>query len=715
MMCRPEKNEARQAASAVGRKSRMGESRMSRLAGLRQLPHRFPPVRAVLLLAAVMIVATVVATAVLLAELRQENVRRARSEIVTLTRVLAEQTTRTFEGVSLTLNGIKERLSDEVGLHLDLDSDLVRFLLLARSAGLPQVKSIFVVDAHGRGVNSSRPDFIPRLDVTARSFYRSVADEGADTLFISAPEIARVDGQWTFYVSTRLAYPDGRFRGVLVAAINLEYFEALYESVRLDSVTCIQLLDLDGALMAGKPHDEQGVGKPPEQPAARVDLRALPLGEVVESAERFADGLRFAAYRRAGEFPLAMRAAIDERTALLPWQRAMRPIVAGVAVLLFFVLGTTFLLARNLARKGTLETALKERDEQLRNMVHSVKDAILTIDPANRIVLFNRAAERMFAVQAGDVLGREIGTALSACLAPDRLRELLGRLDDGWKSSSASDPPCIVELAGNGQEIPVELSLSTSAVRGEQLLTAIFRDLTERRRVETQLRETNHQLQQLSATLQNYREEERARIARELHDELGQQLTGIRMEVSWLGGRMQPEQGALVDKVASVKEQIDQTIATVRRISSELRPLVLDDLGFGAAAAWYVEQFRGRTGLQVDLALPDADPAPGDAAASALFRILQESLTNVARHAHANRVDVRLALAENAWVLSVADDGVGFAARAENGKDIGLAGMRERARNLGGRLAVTSAPGRGTTVEAVIPVNTLCEGQSWKN
>ena len=98
----------------------------------------------------------------------------------------------------------------------------------------------------------------------------------------------------------------------------------------------------------------------------------------------------------------------------------------------------------------------------------------------------------------------------------------------------------------------------------------------------------------------------------------------------------------------------------VRRISSELRPLVLDDLGFGAAAAWYVEQFRGRTGLQVDLSLPNIDPARGDAVASALFRILQESLTNVARHAQATRVAVRLAAEEDEWVLTVSDDGAGF-------------------------------------------------------
>lgn len=683
---------------------------MFRLAGLRQLSHRFPSVSAVLSLAGVMILATVLSTAGLLVELRQEELNHARGEIVTLTRVLSEQTARTFEGVSLTLRGIKERLSDDIGVRLDLDSAPVRFVLQARSAGLPQVKSIFVVDSGGRGVNSSRTDFIPRLDVTGRSFFRYFADGGKDSVFVSRPEAARVDGQWTFYVSTRLAYPDGRFRGVLVAAINISYFEAIYEAVKLDFVSRIQLLNLDGALMAGKPNDDRELGGGPGGTKAVAELHTLPQGNIVEGSERFPDGLRLVAYRRAGDFPLAMRVAIDENEALTPWRRIMRPIVGGVAVMLFFVLGTTFLLARNLVRKEVLETELKESDEQLRNMVHSVKDAIVTVDPANRIVLFNRAAEQLFAVKADAALDHELGAALSASLSPDHVRELQRRLDEGWKSATGSDPLCVVVLARHGQEIPLELSLSTSALRGERLLTAIFRDLTERRRAEAELLESNRQLQSLSTSLQNYREEERARMARELHDELGQLLTGIRMEVSWLGGRLLPDQNVLVDKVASVKGQIDRTIATVRRISSELRPLVLDDLGFSAAASWYVDQFSARTGLTVDLSLPEVDPARGDAVATALFRVLQESLTNVARHAQAGKVDVRLSLENGAWALSVKDDGVGFMPEPGRHTDIGLLGMRERAQSLGGRFSVSSAPGQGTLVEVVIPATQSQEG-----
>ncbi len=569
---------------------------MFRLAALKQLSQRSPSVSAVLSLAGVMVLATVLSTAGLLVELRKEELDHARGEVTTLARVLSEQTARTFDGVAMALRGARERLSDDVRARLDLDSAPVGFILQGRNAGLPHVKSIFVADSNGRGVNSSRADFIPRLDVSQRSFFRYFADGGDNPLFGRHPAVARVAGRWPFYVSTRLAHPDGGFRGVLVAAINIGYFESIFEDVRLDFVSRIQLLNLDGALMAGKPNDGLELGKTPDKATDVTDLHAMAPGSLVEAREQFTDGVRLVAYRRAGDFPLAMRVAIDEYEALTPWRRLVRPIVGGVAVVLFFVLATAVLLARNLARKDALE------------------------------------AEH----------------------------------------------------------------------------------LTERRRAEDELRESNRQLQSLSASLQNYREEERARIARELHDELGQLLTGIRMEVSWLGSRLLPEQQTLADKVATVKGQIDRTIATVRRISSELRPLALDDLGLSSAASWYVDQFSARTGLTIDLSLPDVDPERGDAVATALFRILQESLTNVARHAQAKKVDVRLAFENGVWSLSVSDDGVGFVPEPGKCDNIGLVGMRERAQNLGGRFAVTTKPGRGTRVDVDIPATLNEERQSWK-
>ena len=554
--------------------------------GLDGRRRQIPSVRAVLLLSLVMIGATVLTAAALLVDLRQKEVAHAKREIVSLTRILAEQTTRTFEGVALMMRGVRERLTDERGLGLELDSELVHLLLQARSAGLPQVKSIFVADRQGFGVNSSRLDFIERLSMRDREFFRHFSVGGDDEIYISRPEKAHVDGFWTYYVSIRLIDAAGRFRGVLAAAISIEYFESLYDSIGLDFIRQIQLLNGEGILLAGHPHDEAMVGETLADAALLAQLQGIPVGDALETSEDLGDGRRFVAYRRIANYPLMVSAAIDEEDALTPWRNVMRPLVAGLGMVLLFVLATTWLVVKSLLRRSVLESALKESDEQLRH----------------------------------------------------------------------------------------------------------------------HLLETNRQLKELSASLQNVREEARARIARELHDELGQLLTGIRMEVSWLGGRLLPEQRPLLDKVVSVKGQIDQTIASVRRISSELRPLVLDDLGFAAAAGWYVDQFSARTGLPVELVLPDQDPERGDAIATALFRVLQESLTNVARHSRATLVEVRLDFRDGEWALTVRDNGVGFVHDAGKLGDMGLVGMRERAQMLGGRFSIETAPGAGTVIEVFIPV-----------
>jgi PAS domain S-box-containing protein len=336
-------------------------------------------------------------------------------------------------------------------------------------------------------------------------------------------------------------------------------------------------------------------------------------------------------------------------------------------------------------------------------MVQSVQDAIVIINSDRRLVLFNRAAERMFGMPARAAVGCTVTDWLAGCRRQPQGRELQNYLDDAQTAPPGMVLLGMLELIGNDQESPVELSLSTTSVRGLVLVTAVFRDLTERRRAEQELVATNRQLQELSASLQKVREEERARIARELHDELGQLLTGMRMEVSWLGGRLPAELPQLGSKVGVIKGLIDQTIVSVRRIAAELRPLVLDDLGFAAAATWYVDQFSSRTGLPVSLDLPVDDPWLDEAAATALFRILQESLTNVVRHARASRVEVALVRRGDAWVLSISDDGQGLAPDVGRKAGIGLIGMRERVNILGGRFSAGPAPGGGTLVEAVVP------------
>lgn len=665
------------------------------------------PVRAVLLLSFLMLLA---ATALLL-DLRRQELKHAQGEIVSLSQILSDQTTRTFDGVALTMRGAREKLSDDIGRNFALDSLPVRLLLQARISGLPQVKSMFILDQRGVAINSSRSDFIQRLPLDKRDYFRYFADGGSNELFISDAEKARVDDHWTFYVSMRLLDTAGKFRGVLVTAISQDYFGALYDSIGLDFVSGIMLLNSKGVLMAGDPHDEQLLGKIVGNPAALASLRRQISNGVLVNHETSTDGDRFVAYRQVSKYPLVISTAVYVEEALTPWRHVLRPIVGGALLIVVLILVATLLVVRNLLRKDTLEAARRESDQQLRHMVQSVSDAILTVNAEKRIVLFNSAAEKMFGVSAELAIGKDLGELLAQGLLQPQLQALLRYIDEGLRPPAGQARQGIIELQSAEQQLPVELSLTTTSFSGELLLTAVFRDLTERQRAERELLESNRQLQELSASLQNVREEERARIARELHDELGQSLTGMRMEVSWLGGRLQAGQQVLIDKVAAIKNQIDQTIASVRRISSELRPLVLDDLGFAAAASWYVNQFAARTGLPVSLDLPVDDPEQGSAVATALFRVLQESLTNVTRHARASEVFVRLQHQDGQWHLSIADNGVGLAAEASKRGGFGLVGMRERVQILGGRLSMSSPAEGGTTIEVVIPCEKIKEEQ----
>jgi PAS domain S-box-containing protein len=655
------------------------------------------------MLSVVMLLTTLVTVAAVLADMRQSAIDHARSDMNNFSRILAEQTARTFHGVALVMRGVQERLSDDYGSNLDLASEPVHLLLRNRVAGLPQVKSIFVADSSGLGVNSSRPDFIRQLSLANRTFFRHFSEGGQDEIFISGPEQARVDGKWTYYASIRLRDAEGGFRGVLVASISIDYFESLYESIGLDFVTSIQLFNAGGTLLAGKPRLSSTIGRTAIQPDFIRQLQQLPVGSPLEVAEMLPEGNRFVAYRQIAGYPLLVGVSLSEHEALGAWHRVLRPIVAGASIVIIFLLLTSFLMVRSALRKSAFETALRAKDEYLRHMVQSVSDAIMVIGPDRRIVLFNQAAEQMFRVSAESAIRLGLDELLSRTLPPPQSRKLQRYLAEAWRASPGAGTLGVIELSRGNVAYPVELSLAAMQFHGETLLTAVFRDLTERQRFERALFESNRQLQELSELQENIREQERGRISRELHDELGQSLTGIRMEISWLGRHLDREPGELGAKILAIKSLIDETIKSVRRISSDLRPLALDDLGFAAAAGWYVDQFSARSGLNVTLTLPECDPERGGAVATALFRILQESLTNASRHANATTVRASLDFDDNEWTLTISDNGDGFETTSGKAEGIGLIGMRERVQALGGRFSLAAAPGRGCTIEAVIP------------
>lgn len=222
------------------------------------------------------------------------------------------------------------------------------------------------------------------------------------------------------------------------------------------------------------------------------------------------------------------------------------------------------------------------------------------------------------------------------------------------------------------------------------------------RLAEVRLQESQSQLRELAAFLQSVREEERSRIARELHDELGQSLTALRIDLAWLRGKCGEIEPAIMDRLNAALALVERTVDALRRISEDLRPRMLDDLGLAAAIEHHVSQFSQRTGIPCDLAMNREEFDIDGATATAIFRVVQEALTNVVRHAGAGRVVVRIDEDNGDIHLELRDDGRGFA-EGSSRKSFGLLGMRERVNMLGGRLEVRSAPGEGTAIEAWLP------------
>jgi PAS domain S-box-containing protein len=256
----------------------------------------------------------------------------------------------------------------------------------------------------------------------------------------------------------------------------------------------------------------------------------------------------------------------------------------------------------------------------------------------------------------------------------------------------------------DGRVQTTSISAEVIDVGGETCLLAVATDITDRKEADEKARRSRVELRALAGRLLLVREEERTRIAREIHDELGQALTGLKLDLAWLKQRVD-DGGELSEWVQSIVQRIDGTIDSVRRIATDLRPSILDHLGLVAAIEWQAQEFERRTGVTTAVRVSQPEIAVDDVLATALFRMLQETLTNVARHAGASRVEIDLTVGKMDLALEVRDDGRGITpAEIAGGRSLGLVGLRERAIACGGMLAIQGTPGRGTRVTVRVPL-----------
>jgi len=390
----------------------------------------------------------------------------------------------------------------------------------------------------------------------------------------------------------------------------------------------------------------------------------------------------------------------------MPWLAAL-DLVADMAVLAAGITGVVILAMSSEARSARMQQALDAAHARLRAILESAMDAIIAIDEKQRIVMFNRSAEEVFRCSRKQVLGTPIER-----LIPERFRaahraHVEGFMRSGAASRLMGDTATLWALRADGSEFPIEVSISRAAVAGQTYYVAMLRDSTRRKQYEETLKVQQAEMRELSARVLEAREEEKTLIARELHDELGQLLTALKMDLAWMRERLPPGRSELGGKAHQMNAMLDQTVASVRRISANLRPLMLDDLGLTDAAQWLVEDFGRRSGIECRL---DLDSNPGlesleRPAATAVYRALQESLTNIARHSGAKHARVALGLKDGELELDIEDDGRGITLdEITKSRSLGLKGMRERINYLGGSIEVEGVAGRGTRVRVRLPV-----------
>jgi len=402
----------------------------------------------------------------------------------------------------------------------------------------------------------------------------------------------------------------------------------------------------------------------------------------------------------SAEFSAHKSALMGGFEAHLPWLVLATGLLATLLLYgVYYSLTTARRRAVELAREMTKD--LRASEASLAEAQHMARLGSWVLDPVTGGMSWTAETYRIFGMDRFDETPKQ-RDFLNRIHESDRARITAG-LENCLASGTEFDTEHRITLY-NGSVRWVHTICRLGNNGSTRLLRGTIMDVTERKQTMEALKRSQELLRELTAHQDRVKEDERKRIAREIHDELGQTLLALRIDVSMLDARTGRSHPRLNEKVRGALHHIDATVKTIRTIINNLRPAVLD-LGLNAAIEWQVAEFRRRTGIACDLHMAEQEFAVDDVRATSLFRILQESLTNVIRHAEATHVVIELYQEDNRLVMKITDNGVGiYPETRKSSNSFGLVGVEERIHALNGEFIITSAPGKGTTLTIYIPL-----------